>query len=322
MAFEVLLSHFAKWDEYNPLIVWPFRQLVSLAVPCFIAISFFLTAKSFINKDETKFKTRLYRLLIPQIGWAFIYYIIYALIDLTMHKNLHSGINDLFWQLFTGHSRYLNPSMWYQIDMIVVTIIFYYIFKLFDNKKSFIILSVITLLCYFLQFSGINVLLFGNLEFELKYPLGRIAEVIPYAYIGFTMKYLNIFDKLKPYRYAVMFICIVLFMLGFRIPWITVDDFVYGGLAKPYLMLCVLTFAYLVPLEKLKIRCKKIILKVTDYTLGIYCSHRLINTLLAVFLPTMKMHSFERCLIIYALSYAVCSFIDLIPNKTIKALIK
>ena len=321
LAFEVLLGHFAIWKEYDPRLVWPFRELVSLAVPCFVILSFFLTAKSYLIRDKEKFKARFIKLLIPQIGWAVVYYIIYALLDYTMHTNLHSGPMDLFWQSLTGHSRYLNPSMWYQFDVIVIAVIFYFIFRYFDDKKAYIALTILTIICYFLQFSGINRALFGNLEFELKMPLGRIVEMIPFAYIGFTLKYFNIYEKLKKYRYIIMPACVFLFLFGFKIPWTELNDFGFGGFAKPYLALCIVTFAYMVPLEYLSIPLKKAVLKITDYSLGIYCIHRLINTLLLVLVPSFKIGSFERCIVLYILCYAVCYLIELIPNKTAKTMV-
>lgn len=321
LAFEVLLGHFANWDEYDPRLVWPFRELVSLAVACFVILSFYLMAKSFLIRDKQMMKKRLIRLLIPQIGWAIIYYVIYALIDLFMNKGLHSGPMDFFWQLLTGHSRYLNPSMWYQVDIIIVTIIFYFIFKYLDDKKAIIALILCTAFCYFAQFSGLNIALFGNLEFELKYPLGRIMEVFPFATIGFLLKYFNVLDSLKKYRLFVMPLCVALFMFGFHIPWPTPKDFGFASFAKPYLALCVVIFAYLTPLDNLKVRYKKAILKITDYSLGIYCIHRLVNTLLLVFLPNMIMGSFERCMVLYALCYAASYFIDMIPNRYAKALV-
>ena len=321
MAFEVLLGHFANWREYDPRLVWPFRQLVTLAVPSFFILSFYLTANSFLKRDDKKFKTRFIKLLTPQIVWAFIYYVIYALIDVFLHKGLHSGPADLFWQILTGHSRYLNPSMWYQFDIILVTLIFYLIFRYLDDKKAVIGLSILTVVCLLLEFSGINVALFGNLEFELKYPLGRIVEVIPFAYIGFMLKYLGIYEKRKKYRYIIMPLCIVLFFLGFRIPWTVLDDFGFAGFTKPYLALCVVTFAYMVPFEFLNLKLKKAIVKLTDYSLGIYCIHRLVNTLLLVFVPAISLHSFERCILLYIVCYFVCWLIEKIPHSTAKLLV-
>ena len=322
LAFEVILEHCIEWDNYDPRLIWPFRELVSVTVTGFVILSFYFVAKLFLKRDKELMRKRLFRLLIPQIGWAFIYYITYALIDLFMHKGLHSGPMDLFWQLFTGHSRYLNPSMWYQINIIIITIIFYYIFKLFDDKKAIIVLFITSMFCYYAQFSGLNYSLFGNLEFELKFPLGRLMEVFPVATIGFYLRYFNILEKLKKYRYIIMPLCIVLFMFGFYIPWPTPKDFGFGSFAKLYLTLCVLVFAYLTPLENIKLKYKKAILKISSYSLGIYCAHRLVNTLLLVFLPKIPSGTFERCVLLYALNYALSYFIDLIPNKYTKALVE
>ena len=321
LAFEVLLGHFANWKQYDPRLVWPFRELVSLAVPCFVIISFYLTANSFKRRDDGKFALRLKKLLIPQIAWAFIYYIIYVLIDLFLHKDLHSGPMDLFWQLLTGHSRYLNASMWYQFDVIIITILFYYIFKRLDDRKAYITLLGLMVFCYVLQFTEINRALFGNLEFELKYPLGRIAETIPFAVIGFTIKHFDVYEKIKKYRYIIMPACVVLFLMGFQIPWTELDDFGFAGFAKPYLALCIVTFAYLVPFEYLSLKLKKIILKISDYSLGIYCIHRLVNTLLLVFVPSISLRSFERCILLYIVCYIVCFMIEKIPNKNARLLV-
>ncbi len=322
MAFEVLLGHFADWSEYDPRIVWPFRELVSLAVPSFVIMSFYLTGRSFLARNDEKFKTRLIKLIIPQVIWAFIYYIIYVLLDVLMHKHLTSGISDLFWQILTGHSRYLNPSMWYQIDVIVITVLFYLVFKYIkDDRKAYFTLVGLMVFSYFLQFSGINRALFGELEFELKYPLGRIAEMIPFAVIGFSIRYFDLFEKIKKFRFIIMPACVVLFMLAFHIPWGELKDFGFSGFAKPYLAMCIVTFAYLVPLSSLTLGLKKFILMISEYSLGIYCVHRLVDTLLKVFAPWIALRSFERCILLYIICYFVCFLIEKIPNKNVKLLV-
>lgn len=321
LAFEVILGHFVIWKEYDPRIVWPFRELVTLAVPCFVILSFYLTANSYLRRDDEKFKIRFRKLLLPQIVWAVIYYVIYALIDAFMHADLHSGPMDLFWQTLTGHSRYLNPSMWYQFDVIVITLIFYLIFRYLDDRKAYIALIALTVFAIVMEFSGINKALFGNLEFELKYPLGRIVEMIPFAFIGFSLRYFNIYEKLKKHRYIIMPLCVVAFLVGYHIPWTILDDFGFAGFVKPYLALCVVTFAYLAPFEYLSLNIKKIIVKMTDYSLGIYCIHRLVNTLLLVFLPSLSIRSFARCIMLYILCYVTCWLIEKIPNKIAKLIV-
>ena len=321
MAFEVILAHFCNWNEYDPLIVWPFRELVSLAVSCFAIMSFYLMTDFFLKRDHSRFIKRMKRLAIPQIGWALLYFGIYLLLNVLFHANLPLKLIDLFWQILTGHSMDLNPTMWYQFNVIIITALFYLVFKKTDDQKGFYTLIVLLIFSYLMQYTGINRALFQDLPFELKKPLGRILEVIPFAVIGFALKYLNIFERLKRHRYLVMAVCVIAFLAGFSIPWPEVKGFDYSGFAKPYLSLCIVTFAYLVPLEKLQQKIKKVILRITDYTMGIYCCHRLMYTLLYVFFPRLPLHSFERCVLIYLLCYLFCFLIDRIPSKTTKQLI-
>lgn len=321
LAFEVVLGHFCNWKEYNTLFLWPFKELVSLAVPCFMIMSFYLATKSFLVRDDNKYKTRLYRLVMPQIGWAIIYWIVLLVLDVVFKSGIHVGISNLLWQLFTGHDTVLNPSMWYQIEIILITIVFYNLFKRLNNKGGYISIVVLMLACYALQYSGINLMLFKDLRFELKYPLGRIAEMIPYAVIGITLKYFDILEKLKKYRYIIMPLCVFLFLQGFNIAWYDMKDFGFSGLCKPYLAIWIILFAYYVPLEYLPDSIKRIILVISDYTLGIYCVHRLTNYLLAIFVPGLNLLSFEKCILIYILSYIICFLLSLVPNKHIKSLI-
>lgn len=322
MAFEVILAHFCNWEEYNPLVVWPFRELVSLAVSCFAIMSFYLMTGFFLKRDHARFIQRIKRLTIPQIGWALIYFLAYLFLNLLYHAGLPLKPIDLFWQMLTGHSMNLNPTMWYQFNVIIITALFYLVFSKTDDHKGFIVLIVLLIFSYFMQYSGINRALFKDLPFELKKPLGRILEVVPFAVIGFILKYLNIFEHLKKHRYLVMIICVVAFLAGFYVPWPEVKGFDYSGFAKPYLSLCIVTFAYLAPFEHLNTNIKKVILKITDYTMGIYCSHRLVYTLFYVFVPNLLLHSFEKCILIYFVSYLLCFLIDhIFPNKAVKELL-
>ena len=68
MAFEVILAHFCNWEEYNPLIVWPFREMVSLAVSCFAIMSFYLMTDFFLKRDYLRFIQRIKKQPIRQIS--------------------------------------------------------------------------------------------------------------------------------------------------------------------------------------------------------------------------------------------------------------
>ena len=77
----------------------------------------------------------------------------------------------------------------------------------------------------------------------------------------------------------------------------------------------------MVPFEFLNLKLKKAIVKLTDYSLGIYCIHGLVNTLLLVFVPAISLHSFERCILLYIVCYFVCWLIEKIPHSTVKLLV-
>ena len=320
LAFEVVLGHFCNWKEYDTLLLWPFRELVSLAVPCFVIISFYLMEKSIISRSEEKYKSRLVRLLIPQIGWTFIYWIVYKLCFILFNASTNVSISDFLWQLFTGHSGNVNPTMWYQILTIILTVLFYSIFRKLDDRKGLLALFLLTLVCYFLQYSLINYNLFKDLRFELKYPLGRIVEMIPYATIGFTLRYFDVLNKIKKYWYIAIPVCAFMFLQGFNIAWPDVKDFGFAGICKPYLAFWIVTAAFSCPFEYLPLLLKKAILKITDYTMGIYCCHRMIYTLLNLFVPNLPLLSFEKCILTYIVSYVFCLVMSLIPNEKVKAL--
>ena len=161
MAFEVILAHFCNWEEYDPLAVWPFRDLVSLAVSCFAIMSFYLMTDFFLKRNHARFVQRIKRLSIPQIGWALIYFLAYLFLNLLCRAGLPLKPIDLFWQMLTGHSMNLNPTMWYQFNVIVITVVFYFIFSKTNDHKGFLSLIILLFFSYFMQYSGINRALFG-----------------------------------------------------------------------------------------------------------------------------------------------------------------
>ena len=69
---------------------------MKVAVPCFVALSFFLAESSFITKAKTITGSKISRLLIPGFFWGGVYYI--------ASLGTHTGatIKDLFYQLILG----------------------------------------------------------------------------------------------------------------------------------------------------------------------------------------------------------------------------
>lgn len=78
MCYEVVLCHF--WVTEVPVYLQPFSILRPYAVHVFMFMSFFLTQKSFMKKNKDYVVNRIWKLLLPQLVWNFIYFVIYWII--------------------------------------------------------------------------------------------------------------------------------------------------------------------------------------------------------------------------------------------------
>lgn len=317
MCFGVLLAHCWDSKRYEAIIYLPFKEIRSLAVPVFMILSFYFLESFFSSPNPKQLKKRINKLITPLIIWAVIYYILYQYLDIKV------SISDLFWQIFTGHSQTLNPTMWFQVELILLTLIFYELFKYFKTNIAYIILTILTISCFILQYSAINYQLFSNLRFELSYPLGRFIEMIPYAYFGLLLKHFNILEKLKKHRYLNMIIATLLFFIPYNyLSFPLAKGFGYSGITPLYLAIMAIIVASMVPFEKLPSNIKRIIYQISRYTLGIYCCHRLVNVLLINYYPILPIESFSWSIYVYIISYLLCLLISLIPNKIIKSLVE
>lgn len=136
MCFEVVCCHFGDGKEKSIVmnILWQcigiFRRC---AVPCFVIMTFYFARKIFIINDRGVFYKRLYRLFLPNLVWAIIYiFVIWICQD-------YNAISGLRWskafvlQVLLGHVY--NRTMWFQVDLIWLTCVYYILYKLFGEKK-------------------------------------------------------------------------------------------------------------------------------------------------------------------------------------------
>lgn len=136
MCFEVVCCHFGDGKEKSIVmnILWQcigiFRRC---AVPCFVIMTFYFARKIFIINDRGVFYKRLYRLFLPNLVWAIIYiFVIWICQD-------YNAISGLRWskafvlQVLLGHVY--NRTMWFQVDLIWLTCVYYILYKLFGENK-------------------------------------------------------------------------------------------------------------------------------------------------------------------------------------------
>ena len=315
MCFEVVVSH--CWIGSVSIYSLPFYRLRGLAVPVFMFLSFYYSAKYFSTIDYTKTKKRIWRVVYPQIGWAIIYWIVLIILQIRMDITF----TDLLWQIVSGHSPKLNPSMWFQTVLIALTFVFILIFSLIKIKKGLLILFFLTLVSLFFQYSGYNLILFDSLRYELKSPLGRFSEMIPYASLGYLVAHYNLFNRLKTKRklclitFGIISLILSLYKL---IP--TAPGFGYSNNNNLLVVFFAAGFAYLLPFERVSEKSRNILKYVTRYTLGIYCMHRLVGEILSMI--RLELTGLIRCVIIYIIAFFISFIMCKLSSKYLKQLVE
>ena len=264
---------------------------------------------------------RLWRVCYPQVAWAVIYFII---LSITAAEGMKPMPTDFLWQVFTGHSDKLNATMWFQTDLIAITLLYLLLFKFQENEKAVLLTQVSFFCALVMQYTGLNSSLFGDLRFELKYPLGRFCEMLPYAALGISCAYFNVFERLKRRRlfFIPLFAVISAFLLKYKV---MTEAPGFGNSDSNCIPLAffVTAFAFLLPLENLPGCVKKALGFITRYTLGIYCMHRLVMHLISLFLPRQAegTESFVLCLAAYGICFLISFLISRIPLKPFRQLV-
>ena len=214
--------------------------------------------------------------------------------------------------------------MWFQTNLIALTALFFLMFRLLPAEKGMALAYGMTLAALAAQYSGLNLRLFGSLRFELKYPLGRFCEMVPYATLGFFCARHAVFERARIVRAA----SILLFgAAGLLLTRYTVvapaAGFGYSRNNAIPLAFSLVAFAALLPLERLPRTIKRVMRFASRYTLGIYCMHMLIGKTLRVLLPKLGigMGGIRSCALIYAVGFAVSLALSRISARRLGQLV-
>ena len=324
MSFEVVCCHFLVTAN-APRWQLPFSMLKSSAVPVFMLLSFLLCRDSIMSGSLETLKKRCRRLYWPQFAWGVVYWVICSALGL-LDGSGPVSLSQLLWQLTTGNSERLNPAMWYQADLLVLTVLFSLPFlwrRPGFGKTLFALLAAAALI---LQYTKVNYVLLEPLRYELVYPLGRIAELLPYGAAAVCVFDARLLERIKAHWVAGcgagLLICAIALLL--KKPLTLYDSFGYGGF---HLLLCavgMVIFFYALPLERLNARILAIIDGISGYCLGIYCIHLLIAKLLyPIFLELdLPVEGLGHCVLLYVLSWLVCWLLARTGKKPLAAMVR
>lgn len=333
LSFSVVCCHYWHSDNPDYYLVSAMYRIRAVAVPIFMIMSFFLAEKMFVDTKVHKMKERVWRLLFPYITWAVLYYLGYRVIDaLLKFAGFSQGLGieytyiDLLWQIVFGSDRYLCPQLWYLFDLIVLTVVFGVIFLL-CNKYSWHIIIVLGIVALGIQYFGINYRLFGGYEYELRYSLGRIAEVFPLACIGLLLAHSKVLERIKKEQIWVTLICIVTMLIIAYGGLFTSPEkgFGYGGTyIIAYSTIAFILF-YVVPFDKMWISIRKIVRFLSKYSFGVFCIHFGVgycwNKVFCVYFE-WEQNTFWGCIGIYMICIFVSWIISRVPMKYAKQLVE
>jgi len=330
MAFMVVLAHFGG----NTL--FPAEGILCIFggfhVPVFMFLSFLLCGKYFFYPTKEGVSKRLVRILVPLLFWGVAAFLCVSIKNLVMGQSFADSIplRALCWQLLTGHSG-MNSPLWYLAVTLWISVLFWMLGVLFEKKVFLLLISVLAVISVVSQYVGLNYALFGSLPYELKYPLGRMTEMIPYASLGVLcsmalpkLNKLNFKQHLIIFIVAIGLIAVVMLIKHFFIHY-TIEGFGYNGIYSIIISLLLTVSAFTVPLNYVRNKVfVKVVRKMTDYTMGVFCMHILVGGLTEyVFLQLgFQTRTILMCLAIYVVSYIISLLISLIPLKQTDYLVR
>lgn len=323
MCFEVILCHFWTPEGSGNFILDFLKDSRCLAVPCFIFISFLLCAHSLDSVHLTRhvLLKRLNRLVTPIWVWAITYYVFINLNIIISGQGDCMPVTSLIGQLILGHVY--NTPMWFMNVMVALTLTIVLINRVVPHRLLIIVNAILAILVLVFVISGLNYSCFGELSFQLRYPIGRYFECLPYAYIA-NIIYLSGFkipeDSTKKLWGIFLFIG---FVIIWQIPQFIDNKNTFGyGTLKQYLQTTILVMSFwIIPFNRMWKFLQNIISWIARITLGIYCIHMAVGSKCVELFTSLKLpiNSMFMCIIIFLISMILCRLIYLLPWKWAKA---
>ena len=192
--------------------------------------------------------------------WSILICFIYNAISLMTNWDRQVTIKDLIWQLLFGHRYVINTAFWFLWDMLVMYIFFSALVliqngdKYKNNKNASrvenIFFLIIGLTALYMQYSGNNFKFFDDMCYEMKFTLGRMCEMIPYAVLGIVCGKVNIVKQMERYRTWIIIILNLIIIICFNVDvFVLPMGFGYQGIENIILSLSIVALFGLLPIN-------------------------------------------------------------------------
>ena len=274
-------------------------------VPTFIIISFYFSYKIIQSKNIIKLKERLERLYFPYIIWPIIIWIINNILFYFFRLNRRLDIRYLIMQFIIG--RPYQYVLWYQFNLIFITIFFTIISFTFHRNFLFI-LEIIGLISYILQYSSYNYLYFHKYSYYIYCSVGLIIELFPIAVTGLFLSSIQLIQLFHENRLEAITIS---FLSLFIVKKYDIFSNILGNFYPGILLNVCAIFSFIIfsQISFNYIKSQKIItfiIEITKYTGGIYYIHAIISNYFKYILLLIKNRTIIGCLFIYLICYIIC----------------
>lgn len=327
LCFSVILYHFHLDGSWDGIITGIISYPRTFAVPVFMLISFILLSRKFADRtpDRAAIGKRLYRLIVPIVFWSIVYFICFRLLFYVGLTNKEMGLEYLLSQLLLGHS--INFTMWFLNVLLFLTVLWTIVFSLAGMKSRIISLLVLTAISFYLQYSGLYSMWFSPLDWDVRYPLGRLIEMIPYMCGGSIIGLVGIPERRRLNVWLVCAVLLIMMIWVYEKEWLPVSgSFGYSGVPVLFLSVVFAAVFILFPFDYV-IRNKKLLAAVefvSKYTIGIYCLHLLVGNitehLSRRFFPSAG--DFACCIMVFATGLGICHLIAKLPFKWVRHAVK
>lgn len=243
LCFMVVLDHLYSGKKYIYLLYYH--------IPTFFNISFYFTYNTLISYNIRKIKLRLERLFIPYFIYSIISWIIYNIYFFILKVKCRHTIKDFIINIIDGHQ--FNYVLWFQNNLILLTILFLIIIFIFRNKYL-LVLFLLAILAYILQYTGFNYYFFKkNFSLLTGATFGRFAEAFPNAFTGFLLSKIDKQINLKKYyKKFIIISTIILVIISKNHTFDNIKTFKYGGIRLNLAAICIFLLFFSLPIENLR----------------------------------------------------------------------
>lgn len=314
ICYFVIIAH--CYNRSNSSIIFKkINSLFKTHVLIFFIMGFYFSYKTIISSNPKQKIDRLKRLIIPYFLWPIILWFINKIVPKDYKISKCMTIEDLIYQLLYG-SRYLSV-LWFQWDLIMLTIVFYLIYILFKKMFNFILI-MLSISSFIYQYNGHNIKRFKKEIYDKKYTFGRFLEILPMAVIGVLFNFTQILNYFKKFRLKTFFTCIFLiYLFQFNAIFINIEGYMYQGFQRGIIAILLFIIFAMFPSESIKNKKFLNLIKiVTNHTACVYYLHKVIPRYCKNIFPNIRKRTAFSCLIIYFVCYLIGLFGSYICKKT------